>query len=127
MAEDEKAFEGWAIVELMGHVRLGAHVSQVELAGAGFLRLEVPEAEEHGIVWPATTQFVAPGAIYRITPCTEDAARLIRSHAEPVTRWEIPARPALETGTPVPFGLDLDGSDVDDRGIDEPDDLAERF
>lgn len=35
-------FEGWAIVELMGHRRLGAWVSEVELAGAPMLRLDIP-------------------------------------------------------------------------------------
>lgn len=36
-------YEGWAIVELMGHRRLGAFVSEVEIAGAAMLRLDVPE------------------------------------------------------------------------------------
>jgi hypothetical protein len=39
----EAAFEGWAIVELMGHRRLGAYVRETELAGAAMLRLDVPE------------------------------------------------------------------------------------
>ncbi len=41
--EKENGFEGWAIVELMGHRRLGAYVSEDELAGAAMLRLDVPE------------------------------------------------------------------------------------
>lgn len=36
-------FEGWAIVELMGHRRLGAYVSEAEIGGAAMLRLEVPK------------------------------------------------------------------------------------
>ena len=39
----EKTFEGWAIVELMGHRRLAGYVTETELAGAPMLRLDVPE------------------------------------------------------------------------------------
>lgn len=40
---DDSLFEGWAIVELMGHRRLAGWVSEVEIAGAPMLRLDVPE------------------------------------------------------------------------------------
>jgi hypothetical protein len=36
-------FSGWAIVELMGHRRLGAYVREAEIAGAAMLRLDIPE------------------------------------------------------------------------------------
>lgn len=41
--EAKNGFEGWAIVELMGHRRLGAWVSEEELAGAAMLRLDIPD------------------------------------------------------------------------------------
>lgn len=37
------AYEGWAIVELMGHRRLGGYVRQAEQFGVAMLRLDVPE------------------------------------------------------------------------------------
>lgn len=37
------AFEGWAIVELMGHRRLAGYVRQAEQFGVAMLRLDVPE------------------------------------------------------------------------------------
>ena len=42
MPESENGFEGWAIVELMGHRRLGAWVSETEIGGASMLRLDIP-------------------------------------------------------------------------------------
>lgn len=42
MIDEKDAFEGWAILELMGHRRLAGHVRAVEIAGAGMLRLDVP-------------------------------------------------------------------------------------
>ena len=84
-----EVFEGWAIVELMGHRRLAGYVREVELAGAAMLRLDVPE---HGDE-PAATQFYSAAALYCLTPTTEDMARQVAASARvaPVQRWELPA------------------------------------
>jgi hypothetical protein len=102
MAEDR--FEGWAILELMGHRRLAGWVTETELAGQGVLRLDVPRegaADDDG--WLAT-QFYAPSALYCLTPTSEETARAVaaRSAPEPVHRWELPAAPAV----PVPAAAD---------------------
>jgi hypothetical protein len=39
---DESAFEGWAILELMGHRRLAGYVQEATIAGGAFIRLDVP-------------------------------------------------------------------------------------
>ena len=65
-------YEGWAIVELMGHRRYGGEVSEVEMYGAKLLRLDVYPAEGDD---PAMTQYYSASAIYCITPATEDIAR----------------------------------------------------
>lgn len=91
MSTDEKApFEGWAILELMGHRRLGGYVSEATVAGAGFLRIDVP-----GEDGPAATQFYPPSSVYCLTPVTEAMARLVavRNQPEPVQRWELPRAP----------------------------------
>lgn len=43
MTETKEPFAGYAILELMGHRRLAGYVRETELAGAGVLRLDVPE------------------------------------------------------------------------------------
>ncbi len=85
--------EGWAIVELMGHRRLVGQVSEVEVAGTGMLRIEVPT--KAGMV----TQFVAPSAVYAITPTTEQSALMAAQINEvaPVNRWELVTLPARAT------------------------------
>lgn len=97
-AETAATFEGWAIVELMGHRRLAGRVTEVQLAGAGFIRLDVPgyihtqptgEQEERG----QATQFYSPSAVYCITPTSEEIARAAATTPAPVQRWELePAR-----------------------------------
>lgn len=84
--ETRTPFEEWAILELMGHRRLAGKVTEQEIAGARFIRIDVP-----GPGGTAATQFYAPGAVYAITPTTEEMARAVAqiSQPEPVTRWEL--------------------------------------
>jgi hypothetical protein len=91
--ETETTFEGWAVLELMGHRRLAGYVTEVELAGKGMLRLDVPGPDDE----PAASQLYSPAALYCLTPTTEDVARSLaaRNQPEPVHRWELPA-PAAE-------------------------------
>ncbi|MEU8278192.1 hypothetical protein ACFYOK_37505 [Microbispora bryophytorum] len=91
-----EAFEGWAILELMGHRRLAGHLSEQEIAGASFLRIDVPGDEEQA----AATQFYSPSAVYAITPTTEETARAVARgrRPAPVQRWEIAAPPAPDEG-----------------------------
>lgn len=97
-------FEGWCILELLGHRRLAGFVTEHEIAGQSFLRLDIagpphPEDDEgHG---PAValkdpfeggvTQFYSPSAVYCITPTTQDIAVTIgrRSQPAPVHRFEL--------------------------------------
>jgi hypothetical protein len=87
-AEPGWPYEGWAILELMGHRKLGGYMRVVDLVGAAFVRIDVPEEGAFG----SATQFYASAAIYAITPTTEETARALARgfRPEPVTRWELP-------------------------------------
>jgi hypothetical protein len=52
-----EAFEGWAVLELMGHRRLAGHLSEQQIGGSSFLRIDVPTE-------PPATQFYSPSAVY---------------------------------------------------------------
>lgn len=99
MTDDMKLFEGWAILELMGHRRLAGYVSEVEIAGQGFLRLEIPEVVEDDETMPAVTQFYSPSSVYALTPTTEETARGVRSRPAPVHAYEVARLPALPVGS----------------------------
>jgi len=64
-------FESWAILELMGHRRLGGKVTEVELFGAKMCRIDIPQPNDT----PEFTQYYGGGAIYCMTPCSEETAR----------------------------------------------------
>jgi len=113
-----ESYEGWAILELMGHRRLGGRVSQVEQYGVPMLRIDVPKSGEckcspysvsamdppapeidcprHGKDCVELTQFYGGSSIYCLTPTTEEMARAVaaRNQPAPVQRWELPALPA---------------------------------
>jgi hypothetical protein len=122
----DERFKGWAILELMGgHRRLAGYVQEVELAGHGMLRVDVPRhpeavctcgsdqseslSHEHHLhhcllfsddeaapVDVEATQFYPPSALYCLTPTTESTARMI---AKLVSRWD--ATRAYELSRPV--------------------------
>lgn len=91
----EERFEGWAIVELMGHRRLAGFVRDVEMFGGRRLRLDVPKAgEANGSSEFIATQFYGTQALYCVTPTDEMTARRVAtlSQPQPVQHWELPAR-----------------------------------
>lgn len=90
----EPTFEGWAIVELMGHRRLAGHVSEAQIGGASMLRLDVYRGDDES---PEATQFYSSAALYCLTPCSEETAREVAGlgRVAPVSRWELP-RPDAE-------------------------------
>ncbi len=94
MTADISGFVGWSILELMGHRRLAGYLSEQTIAGASFLRLDVP-GEGDAVI---ATQFYAGAAVYCITPTTEAIARAIAKQSEPspVQRWELEPAKVLE-------------------------------
>lgn len=62
-------YEGWAIVELMGHRQRAGKVSEADQYGAKLLRVEIPAGEEF------VTEFYGGAAIYCLRPAAEDVAR----------------------------------------------------
>lgn len=86
---EQQPFAEWAIIEMMGHRRLAGHVREVQVAGAGFLRLDIPPAGDD----PGRTQFIAPGSVYALHPTDEATARRAAEawRPAPVQRWELPA------------------------------------
>jgi len=114
MDETEHApFDAWAVVEMLGHRVVVGRVTEQVIAGAGFVRVDVPHADAAAEGW-AMTRLIGTSSIYCITPLTErvarDAAR--RMAPDPVTPW----------GYPTPPQPRLDGMtyDPDAEDDDEP-------
>lgn len=109
--------KNWAVVELLGHVRIAGLVSEVEMFGSKLGRIDIPlppvpgcaKCFGIGLIPSAmssdktikvcedcrskfVTQFFGGQSVYRLTVVTEEAARVVAScnAADPVHEWEIP-------------------------------------
>lgn len=106
MSEDK--FEGWAILELMGHRRLAGRLSEQTIGGAALIRIDIPSQ-------PPVTQFYGGAAVYCITPTTEDIATAVarRTQEAPVHRYELAHLLAPEPASERPPSRQRDFEDDD--------------
>src|ERR1700683_3862899 len=121
MTEPE-SFKEWALLELFGHQRLAGHVTEQQLGGASFVRVDVPEDEDEPrpskkkkeLNWKwKLTRLYNPSAIYSITPVSEATARLAARSiaAEPITRWDVGEMVRQAKRTLRPAAIEDDGID----------------
>src|SRR5258708_183875 len=61
----------FVILELFGHRQRAGWLSEEEIAGAGFLRLDIPQTGDP----PMRTEWYATAAVYAIHPSTEEEVR----------------------------------------------------
>jgi hypothetical protein len=117
-------FEGWAVVEMMGHRKEIGFVTTQAFGQAVLFRVDTPELPEReyllespeyaqhdgdGSRWcptgtkvrreacPARSCLVAPSSLYAINPCTEQAAMVLieRNKVRPLIAIELPEQAAL--------------------------------
>lgn len=102
--------ETFAVVELMGHVKLAGRLTEETHCGAVLGRLDIPL---DGDKW--LTQFFGGSAVFRITPCDEETARAVAANCAtaPISRYEMPKQLALAPAE----------DDEDDQEYDEDDEL----
>ena len=119
----EGSIEGFVILEIMGHRKLGGYIKEATIANSPFIRLDT--FNEAGEV--AATQFYNPSSIYCITPTTKEIAIAfgLRNQPAPVQQWEIlpkpPQYPNAIAGTPDDVYEDDDErSDCDSDNEDLP-------
>ena len=116
-AEPGPELEFWAVVEVMGHARYAGRVSEYAALGLPLIRVEIPTTDD---AKPAEI-LLGQSAIFRITPCTERAARVAarQFHVRPLAMVDL-RMGTLETAPPR-WLTQRDHEDDDDPD-DHPDD-----
>lgn len=76
---DVKPIQTWAIVEVKGFYKSAGLVSEESHFGTIMCRLDIPESNGN----PARTEFYGGTSIHRLTPCTEEVARLVLERTTP--------------------------------------------
>ena len=74
----------WAVVELMGHVKMAGLVSEVSAFGVVLGRIDIfgPDANY-------VTQFFSGQSVYRLTPTSEELCKRMHSPEAPVSPWDL--------------------------------------
>lgn len=80
-------FSHWALVELMGHQRIAGLATEVNIAGKGFIRVDVPNEKGEFIF----TRFYAPDAIYCVSPVDKQIAigLAVKCASRPVNIYDL--------------------------------------
>jgi len=81
-------FKEWAIIELMGHQRIAGRVSEQQIGGSAFVRVDVPTLDDKN---PGFTKLFGPSAIYAITITDEQTATMAAKswQIEAMDRWTV--------------------------------------
>lgn len=132
----------WAVVELMGHVKLAGRLSEEEKFGAKMGRLDIPKqpapdcfvcrgsgqvsVNESGpslvcsLCSGFVTQFFGGGSVYRITIVSEEVARHVaKGHTpQPVSPWDFPKQLTTTPGADM-YGQGEGEDDRDENYDDE--------
>lgn len=140
MSEKQASFEGWAVVEVFGHQRYAGYVTTEAFGQAVLFRVDVPPLEERERVTkhygydddgksvpPGSTvkesavqgytKYFGPGAIYAMTPCTQEVAQeaVASMQSRKVSMVTLaPDRPALRASFDDGYDDDTDDSDDDE-------------
>lgn len=101
-------FRHWCIVELFGHQIIAGEVSDQAIGGETFIRVDVPAIEGR----ESYTKLYGKGAIYAITPCTEETARRMTQglNQPPINDYHFrPVVPLLPGNPPGMVDMDEEG------------------
>lgn len=144
MTEKQASFEGWAIVEVFGHQRYAGYVTTEAFGQAVLFRVDVPPLAERerktkhygyddegksvppgSIVKEAAvqgyTKYFGPGAIYAMTPCTQEAAEKAVESMQSRKVSVVSLSPDAAV-LALPDGGDADDDDDEDSGHEYDDD-----
>jgi hypothetical protein len=142
--------ESWAIVELMGHVRLAGRLTEEERFGAKMGRLDIPKGplpgcaccKGRGVIPELSprpnqetgtapcplcgrfvTQYFGGSSVYRITPVSEAVARHVAmsNSPAPVSAWDFPKQLPAAADEARPRPAMFDSKDDDEPEADEVD------
>lgn len=102
---EPKAFEAWGLLELFGHQRIAGLITEQTIGGVHFLRIDVPALPAGANSWEkpiqAYTRYFTQGAIYGMTPTSEEVARRLAAdmRARPAFAVSLESRPALSSAS----------------------------
>lgn len=85
---ENKVFEQYCIVEVMGHQKYAGLVTEQAVGGAAFVRVDVPEIDGR----PAFSKLFSGGSIFCLTPVSKEVALATAKglRQAPLNVWDLP-------------------------------------
>lgn len=143
MDDKQSRFEGWAVLEIFGHQRYAGYVTSEAFGQAVLFRVDVPPLAERErtakhyeydaagqSIPPGSTvkedavqgytKYFGPGAIYAMTPCTQEAAE--KAVAGMQTRRISVVKLADERALSAPIDVEPEDESEDDADGGRDDD-----
>jgi hypothetical protein len=83
----QEKFDQWGIIELFGHQQIAGRISEQQIGGASFVRVDVPETKKQ----KGYTKLFGSGAIYGISITDEETARAAAGYYQklPIEEWRL--------------------------------------
>ncbi len=102
MPDQQQTFDQFCVVELFGRQVIAGRVTEQTIGGCAFIRVDVPAFDGT----PPVTHFYGQGAIYGMTPVSEETvlAVLKQYHPRPVNVYI----PTLQLPSPGDERLDME-------------------
>jgi hypothetical protein len=131
--DEQSSFKGFAIVEIYGHSKAAGYVTTETFGTACLFRVDTPELPEREYELPepqyvdhvwrpkgskvrrpkteARSEYVGPGAVFRLHPCTEEAmkAAVEGMYARPLMLLSLP------DGYQLPETVTNEGDEVEEE------------
>jgi len=96
--EKKEHFEEWAVIDLFGHQKIAGRVSEQQIGGASFIRVDVPAAGES----KPFTKLFGPAAIYSITITDEITAKAAAGCCRPLPMDQFSIRDMIKSAELLP-------------------------
>jgi hypothetical protein len=96
LAAENKPFEQWGAVDVMGHQRYYGLITEKVIGGTGFIRVDVPGNADR----PPFTKLLGSSAIYSISPLDEALTRELAAEARetPIESYRLPKFATAKVG-----------------------------
>lgn len=112
---ENKKFDQWAIVEIMGHQRYAGRVTEQAVGGTSFVRVDVPGTSER----EPFTKLFGSSAIYAITVVDEETAKAAvgEFRQQPLDEWSARRMLGIDGMQQQIEYSDFDGDQDFDEGV----------
>lgn len=127
---EQEKFESFAIVEIMGHIKVAGMARTIPFGNTTMLRVDIPETKKQ----PAFTKMYGMHSVFSISPVDEGTARECAEafNVNPIQIWEVERSIEKRVQEGVKAGVDrellrLNSTTEQSNEVDVDNDFEEHY